>query len=215
MPKTRVLLVEDHTVVRQGLRKILENDPQIEIIGEVGNGREALSAAERLTPNVAIVDISLPSLNGIEVTRQLAKVAPNTRVLILSMHTDEAYVRQSLKAGAKGYLLKDADDQDLLRAVSALSGGGSYFSPVISRMLLDGYLHDGPQVSTDELSVLSDREREVLQLVAEGKSNKEVAQLLNLSVSTVESHRKHIMEKLDLHNTAAMVRFAVRKGIIQ
>ncbi|HVM97716.1 MAG TPA: response regulator transcription factor [Candidatus Acidoferrales bacterium] len=214
MPKTSVLLVEDHTVVRQGLRRILENDPTIEIVAEVGDGREAIAAAQQLTPDVAIVDISLPALNGVEVTRHLAKVTPATRVLILSMHADEAYVRQSLKAGAKGYLLKDADDQDLLRAVSALSSGGSYFSPLVSKLLLDGFIQEGPSV-VDELSVLSDREREVLQLIAEGKSNKEVAQLLNLSVSTVESHRKHIMDKLDLHNTASMVRFAVRKGIIQ
>ena len=214
MAKISVLLVEDHTVVRQGLRRILEMDPQVEIVAEVGDGREALALAQRLTPAVAIVDISLPTLNGIEVTRQLSKVAPRTRVLILSMHADEAYVRQSLKAGAKGYLLKDADDQDLLRAVSALSVGGSYFSPVVSKMVLDGYLLDDRN-PTDELSVLSDREREVLQLIAEGKSNKEVAQLLDISVNTVESHRKHIMDKLDLHNTAAMVRFAVRMGVIQ
>ncbi|MBI3781868.1 MAG: response regulator transcription factor [Deltaproteobacteria bacterium] len=212
--KTSVLLVEDHTVVRQGLRRILENDPSIEIVAEVGDGREAIAVAQRLSPQIAIVDISLPALNGVEVTRHLAKVAPDTRVLILSMHADEAYVRQSLKAGAKGYLLKDADDQDLIRAVSALSSGASYFSPQVSKLLLDGFVHDTP-AADDELSVLSDREREVLQLIAEGKSNKEVAQLLNLSVSTVESHRKHIMEKLDLHNTASVVRFAVRKGIIQ
>jgi DNA-binding NarL/FixJ family response regulator len=214
MSKITVLLVEDHTVVRQGLRRILENDPQIEIVAEVGDGREAVLIAQQRTPHVAIVDISLPALNGIEVTRHLAKVAPNTRVLILSMHADEAYVRQSLKAGAKGYLLKDADDQDLLRAVTALHDGGSYFSPAVSRLLLDGYLQDKPDPS-DELNLLSDREREVLQLIAEGKSNKEIAQALNVSVSTVESHRKHIMEKLDLHNTAGMVRFALRKGIVQ
>ncbi len=213
--KTSVLLVEDHTVVRQGLRRILESDPQIEILGEVGNGREALSLAQRIQPDIAIVDISLPSLNGIDLTRQLGKLSPHTRVLILSMHADEAYVRQSLKAGAKGYLLKDADEQDLVRAVNALHDGGSYFSPSISRMLLDGYLHDDPAASVGELSLLSDREREVLQLVAEGKSSKEVAQLLHLSASTVESHRKHIMEKLGLHNTAALVRFAVRMGIVQ
>jgi len=214
MAKIRVLLVEDHTVVRQGLRRVLEIDPDIEIVGEVGDGRAAVDAAHRLDPTVAVVDISLPHLNGIEVTRQLAKAAPDTKVLILSMHADGGYVRQSLKAGAKGYLLKDADDHDLIKAVTALSNGGSYFSPAVSRFLLDGYLQEGRD-PTDELSVLSDREREVLQLIAEGKSNKEVAQALNVAVSTVESHRKHVMEKLDLHNTAAMVRFAVRKGLIQ
>jgi two-component system response regulator NreC len=214
MGKIRVLLVEDHTVVRQGLRRILELGTEIEIVGEVGDGRIAVEAAQRLRPSVAVVDISLPELNGIEVTRQLAKAAPATKVLILSMHADDAYIRQSLRAGAKGYLLKDADDQDLLKAVVALDAGGSYFSPSVSRVLLEGYLHDGG-VADDELTALSAREREVLQLIAEGKSNKEVAQALDIAVSTVESHRKHLMEKLDLHNTADMVRFAVRKGIVQ
>jgi len=214
MGKIRVLLVEDHTVVRQGLRRILELDPEVEIVGEVGDGRVALEAAQRLRPAVAIVDISLPELNGIEVTRQLAKSAPDIKVLILSMHADDAYIRQSLRAGAKGYLLKDADDQDLLKAVAALHAGGSYFSPAVSKVVLEGYLHDGAKVD-DEIAALSARERQVLQLIAEGKSNKEVAQALDIAVSTVESHRKHLMEKLDLHNTADMVRFAVRKGVIQ
>ena len=214
MAKIRVLLAEDHTVVRQGLRRILEVNPEIEIVAEVGNGRLALDAARRFDPSVAIIDISLPGLNGIEVTRHLAKTVPNIKVLILSMHADETFIRQGLKAGAKGYLLKDADDLDLLKAVAALNNGGSYFSPAVSKVLLEGYLSDISEPA-DELGMLSDREREVLQLIAEGKSNKEVAQTLNVAVSTVDSHRKHIMEKLDLHNTAAMVRFAARKGIIQ
>jgi len=214
MPKIRVLLADDHTVVRQGLRRILETDSEVEIVGEVGDGRAALNAVRDLKPTVALLDISLPSLNGIEVTRQIAKDVPETSVLILSMHDDDAYIRQSLKAGAMGYLLKDADDQDLLKAVTAVSAGGSYFSPRVSKVLRDGYLNElGERI--DDLAALSDREREVLQLIAEGKSNKEVAQILNLAVSTAESHRKHVMEKLDLHNTAEIVRFAVRKGIIQ
>jgi len=214
MANIRVLLADDHTVVRQGLRRILQADPQVEIVGEVGNGRAAVDAGRAFRPDVAVVDISLPELNGIEVTRQLAKATPDTKVLILSMHADDVYIQQSLKAGAKGYLLKDADDQDLLKAVVAVHAGGSYFSPAVSRVILDGYLQD-TDVPQDGLTGLSAREREVLQLIAEGKSNKEIAQLLALAVSTVESHRKHIMEKLDLHNTAAMVRFAMRKGIIQ
>jgi two-component system, NarL family, response regulator NreC len=214
MAKIRVLLVDDHTVVRRGLRRILEAGADIEIVGEVADGRSAVEIVERQRPSVAIIDISLPGLNGIDVTRQLAKVAPDTKVLILSMHADDAYIRASLRAGARGYLLKDADDQDVLKAVTALSAGGSYFSPPVSRIVLDGYLQEG-QKPVDELSGLSDREREVLQLIAEGKSNKEVAQALDVAVSTVESHRKHIMEKLGLHNTAEVVRFAVRKGIIQ
>ncbi len=214
MGKIRVLLVEDHTVVRQGLRRILELATEVDIVGEVGDGRAAVDATQRLRPSVAVVDIGLPQLNGIEVTRQLAKAAPATKVLILSMHADDAYVRQSLRAGAKGYLLKDADDQDLFKAVVALDAGGSYFSPAVSRLLLEGYLHEGG-AADDELAALSAREREVLQLIAEGKSNKEVAQALAIATSTVESHRKHLMEKLDLHNTADMVRFAIRKGIVQ
>jgi two-component system response regulator NreC len=214
MAKIRVLLVDDHTVVRQGLRRVFESDPEIETVGEVGDGRAAIDAVRRLRPNVAVVDISLPMLNGIEVTRQLAKQSPDTKVLILSMHADDAYVRQSLKAGAKGYLLKDADDHDLIIAVQALNSGGSWFSPAISKIVLEGYLHEGGE-ATDELSVLSDREREVLQLIAEGKSNKDVSQILDVAVSTVESHRKHVMEKLDLHNTAAIVRFAVRKRLVR
>jgi two-component system response regulator NreC len=167
-----------------------------------------------LKPTIAVLDISLPGLNGIEVTRHITKDLPDTKVLILSMHADVAYIQQSLRAGAKGYLLKDADDQDLLKAVAAVSSGGSYFSPTVSRLVLDGYLSEASG-QPDDLAVLSSREREVLQLIAEGKSNKEVAQILNLAVSTAESHRKHVMEKLDLHNTAEIVRFAVRKGIIE
>jgi len=213
MGKIRVLLADDHTVVRRGLRRILEAAPEIEIVSEVGDGRTALETAREQRPAVAVIDISLPALNGIEVTRQLQKVAPDTRVLILSVHADDAYIRQSLKAGAKGYLLKDADDQDLLKAVIAVSAGGSYFSPAVSKVVLEGYLHDANELP-DELRDLSNREREVLQLIAEGKSNKEIANALTVSVSTVESHRKHVMEKLNLHNTAALVRFAVRQGLI-
>jgi DNA-binding NarL/FixJ family response regulator len=214
MQKIRVLLIDDHNLVRQGLRRLLELSEHIEIVGEVGDGRAALEAVERERPAVAIIDISLPGLNGIEVTRQIGKSAPSTRVLILSMHADEPYVRQSLQAGARGYLLKDADEQDLIKAVTALSTGGSYFSPSVSKLLLDGYLTTSTEPD-DVLGSLSGREREVLQLVAEGNSNKEIAHLLDVAVSTVESHRKRIMEKLDLHKTADMVRFAIRKGIVQ
>ena len=186
----------------------------MEIVAEVGDGRAAVEAAGRQRPSVAVVDISLPSLNGIEVTRQLAKATPETKVLILSMHADDAYIQQSLKAGAKGYLLKDADDQDLLKAITAVHAGGSYFSPAVSKVVLRGYLHESVE-SADELAGLSDREREVLQLIAEGKSNKDIAHLLDVAPSTVETHRKHLMEKLHLHNTAAIVRFALRHGLIQ
>lgn len=215
MGKIRVLLAEDHTVVRQGLCKILESDPEIEIVGEVGDGSSAVESAKRLSPAVVVVDIGLPQMNGIEATARIVKSVKGVSVLILSMHDEEVYVRQALKAGAKGYLLKDAEDMDLVRAVKLLARGGSYFSAAVSKVLLDGYLTDGSAADEDAFSRLSGREREVLQLVSEGKTNKEIARILSLSVNTVESHRKHLMEKLDLHNTAQIVRFAVRRGIVQ
>jgi len=214
MGKIRALLADDHTMVRQGFRRILEAAGDIEIVAEVGDGRSALEAAARLSPDVAILDITLPELNGIEVTRQLAKNLPSTRVLILSIHADDGYIRHALHAGARGYLLKDADDQDLLRAVAAVATGGTYFSPTVGKTVLESYLA-ATEEQRDELDLLSDREREILQLIAEGKSNKEAARVLDIAVSTIESHRKHLMDKLDLHNTAELVRFALRKGIIE
>lgn len=215
MPKMRVLLVDDHTVVRQGLRKILESDDEIEIVGEAGDGRSAVDMAQKMRPHVVVMDVALPELNGIEATRQITKRVDGAKVLVLTMHSDDVYVRQSLKAGARGYLLKDSEDLDLIKAVKAIGGGGSFFSPSVSKVLLAGYLGDGQgREVEDNLALLTDREREVLQLIAEGKTNKEVANLLSVSINTVETHRKHVMEKLDLHNTAELVRFAVRKKIV-
>jgi DNA-binding NarL/FixJ family response regulator len=215
MAKLRVLLVDDHTVVRQGLRKILESDDEIEIVGEAGDGRSAVDMVQRMRPHVVVMDVALPELNGIEATRQITKRVDGAKVLVLTMHSDDVYVRQSLKAGARGYLLKDSEDLDLIKAVKAVGQGGSFFSPSVSKVLLAGYLGDptGKEVE-DNLALLTDREREVLQLIAEGKTNKEVANLLSVSINTVETHRKHVMEKLDLHNTAELVRFAVRKKIV-
>jgi len=216
MEKLRVLLVDDHTVVRQGLRRILASDEHIEIVGEAGDGRTAVDLAHRLEPDVVVMDVALPELNGIEATRQLAKRAPKVHVLMLTMHADDVYVRQSLKAGARGYLLKDSEDLDLIKAVKAVGAGGSFFSPAVSRVVLSGYLGDRPAGEGDSaLGRLTDREREVLQLIAEGKTNKEIGVVLSLSVNTVETHRKHLMEKLDLHNTAELVRFAIRERLVQ
>ena len=214
--KLRVLLVDDHTVVRQGLRRILEADDGIQVVGEASDGRKAAEMAERMRPHVVVMDVSLPELNGIEATRQVVKRSEGTKVLILSMHLDEVCVRESLKAGARGYLVKDSEDLDLVKAVKMLGQGRSYFSPVVSQMLLEGYVGDsgGPRAE-DNLGLLTDREREVLQLIAEGKTNKEIAVRLDVSVNTVETHRKHTMEKLDLHNTAEVVRFALRKKIVE
>ena len=216
MAKMRVLLVEDHTVVRHALRKILKADAEIEIIGEVGDGQGAVEAAKRLRPTVVVIDIGLPGLNGVEVTSQIMKGTEGVSVLILSMHADDVSVLQVLKAGAKGYLLKDSEDLDLIKAVKSLARGGSYFSPAVSKVLFAGYLNESDTTAgEDALSRLTGREREVLLLVSEGKTNKEIARILSRSINTVESHRKHVMEKLDLHNTAEIVRFAVRKGIVQ
>jgi two-component system response regulator NreC len=215
MEKIRVFLVDDHTVVRQGLRRILESDDEIEIVGEAGDGRTAIDLVQKLRPHVVVMDVAMPELNGIEATRQILKRVEGAKVLVLSMHGDDVYVRQALKAGARGYLLKDSEDLDLIKAVKAIRGGGSFFSPPVSKVVLSGYLGDKIDGDAeDSVARLTDREREVLQLIAEGKTNKEVAHALSVSVNTVETHRKHIMEKLDLHNTAELVRFAIRTKIV-
>jgi two-component system response regulator NreC len=216
MSRIRILLADDHTVVRQGLRKVLEDRPDWEVVAEAGDGREAVRQAEEHKPDVAIIDVAMPLLNGIEATRQICKRSPSTRVLVLSMHSDEAYVHQLLKAGATGYLLKDSADVDLIQAVDAVSKGKSFFSPSISRVMLDDYVRQlADKGITDRYESLSEREREVFQLIAEGKANKEIAVLLSISPSTVETHRARIMEKLDLHSAAEIVLYAVRKGVIR
>ena len=217
MTRLRILLADDHTVVRQGLRKVLEERPEWEVVAEAGDGREAVRQAEQHRPDVAILDVAMPLLNGIEATRQIIKRTPATRVLILSMHADEAYVTQILQAGAIGYLLKDSADVDLIQAVSAVSEGKSFFSPSIARVMLDDFVRGRGEKGgvLDRFESLSDREREIFQLVAEAKTNKEIAALLNVSPSTVETHRAHIMEKLDLHSAAEIVLYAVRRGVIR
>jgi len=215
MAHLRILLADDHTVVRQGLRKVLEERPEWEVVAEAGDGREAVRQAEELKPDVAIVDIGMPLLNGIEATRQIVKRSPSTRVLVLTMYSEEAYVHQVLKAGATGYLLKDSADVDLIRAVSVVSRGEPFFSPAIARLVLDDYLELSDTGITDRYELLSEREREVFQLIAEGKANKEIAVILSISPSTVETHRARIMEKLDLHSAAEIVLYAVRRGVIR
>ena len=216
MGRVRILLADDHTVVRQGLRKLLEERPDWEVIAEAGDGREAVRLAEQHKPDVAILDVAMPLLNGIEATRQITKRVPATRVLVLSMHADEAYVTQILQAGATGYLLKDSADVDLLKAVGEAAHGRSFFSPAIARVMLDDYVRQlADKGVTDRYESLSAREREIFQLIAEAKTNKEIAALLNVSPSTVETHRAHIMEKLDLHSAAEIVLYAVRRGVIR
>jgi len=203
-------LVDDHAVVRQGFRMILAAQEDMEIVGEAGNGREAIAKAAELHPDVVVMDVAMPELNGIEATRRLAETSPQTRVLALSMHKDSVYVREILRAGARGYLLKDSIDVDFLTAVRAVARGEGYLSPAVS----DAVLTDYRKHVSDPLDLLSSREREVLQMIAEGNSNKYVAGVLNLSVYTVDAHRGRIMEKLNLHSTGELVRFAVRKGLI-
>jgi DNA-binding NarL/FixJ family response regulator len=216
MGRVRILLADDHTVVRQGLRKLLEERPDWEVIAEAGDGREAVRLAEQQKPDVAILDVAMPLLNGIEATRQITRRVPSTRVLVLSMHADEAYVTQILQAGATGYLLKDSADVDLLKAVGEAAQGRSFFSPAIARVMLDDYVRQlADKGVTDRYESLSEREREIFQLIAEAKTNKEIAALLNVSPSTVETHRAHIMEKLDLHSAAEIVLYAVRRGVIR
>jgi two-component system response regulator NreC len=213
--RLRIVLGDDHTLLRQGLRKILEVRRDWEVVAEAGDGREAVRQIVAMRPDVAILDIGMPLLNGIDATRQVVRRLPECRILILSMHANEAYIIQALKAGAKGYLLKDSADTDLIRGVSSVAAGKSFFSPAVAKVMLDDYVrHLAEKGIVDRYDSLSEREREIFQLVAEGRSNKEVAELLSVSPATVETHRAHILQKLDVHNTAELVLYAVRRGVI-
>ena len=211
MKRIRILLADDHAVVRQGFKMILDAEADMEIVGEAGNGRQAVDLAEQLRPDVVVMDVAMPELNGIEATRRLASSVPHARVIALSMHKDSVYVREILRAGARGYLLKDSGAADLVAAIHAVASGESYLSPAVSNAVLDDYRRH----VTNPIDLLTSREREVLQLLAEGKTNKEIAGVLNLSVYTVDAHRGRIMEKLNLHSITDLVRFAVRNGLIE
>ena len=216
MGKLRLLLGDDHTLMRHGLRKIIEERQDWEVVAEAGDGRSAVQQALDLEPDVAVLDIGMPLLNGIEATRQITRRKPNVRVLILSMYADEAYVTQAVTAGASGYVLKDSAGADLVGAIAAVAAGKSFFSPPVARVLLDDYTRRLSEKGiTDRYDSLSEREREIFQLVAEGHTNKSVADLLCISPATVETHRARILEKLDVHNTAELVLYAVRRGVIQ
>lgn len=213
MPKTKVLLVDDHVVVRQGLKALFADEPDIDVIGEANNGREALDRLETLQPDVVLMDISMPGLNGIEATRQIQQRHPAIKVVVLSMHANEEYVFQVLQAGAAGYVLKQSDSLEVLTAIRAAMLGGSFLSPPISRTVIDDYLRrTEARHHPDESARLTSREREVLQLLAEGRSNRDIAAELNISVKTVETHRANMMNKLDVASKTELVRYALRKG---
>jgi two-component system, NarL family, response regulator NreC len=215
MNPIRVLLADDHGVVRKGLRFLLSQDPAIEIAGEAEDGREAVRLATELQPSIVIMDIAMPQLNGLDAAAQITKSNPRVSVIILSMYSDEEFLIRALNAGAKGYLLKDSADADVLRAVHAVAQGRTYFTPSIAHTLLEDYMRRLNQEGLqDSYDLLTDREREVLQLLAEGRSNKDVAALLGLSIHTVDTHRTNFMQKLGLHNTAEIVIYAMRKKII-
>jgi DNA-binding NarL/FixJ family response regulator len=214
--KIRVLLAEDHILVRQGFRRILEDDPGISVVGEARTGLEAIDRCKEVKPDVVVMDLSMPELGGLEATAEILKADPQTKILILSMYSNEAYVRKAFELGAKGYILKNAIEVDLTRAVMALAEGQAYFSPGVSHIVLESMKAGTFQgTSQDPYEKLTLREKEVLQLIAQGKSNKEIATLLNISVNTVAVHRAHVMETLNLHRTAELVLFAVKKGLIQ
>jgi DNA-binding NarL/FixJ family response regulator len=214
--ETSVLLADDHTLIRAGLRMVVDAQPDLTVVGEASDGREAVAMAGKLNPDVVVMDIAMPSLNGIEACRQIRAALPDTQVVMLSMHSDEGYVLRALKAGAKAYLLKDSAEADLARAIRAATAGKSFFSPAVGQVLLQDYMRRLERTGgEDSYELLTPREREILQLVAEGKSSKEIANLLSLSVYTVETHRARLMQKLNLRSVPEAILYAVRKGIIR
>lgn len=215
MGQIRILLADDHTIIRSALRLLLEQQADFKVVAEANDGREAVDLAAKTHPDVAVLDIGMPQLNGIEATHQILAAGPGTQVVILSMHADEGYVLRALRAGARAYILKNSAEADLIRAIRSVSEGKSFFSPVIGKMLLEDYVRQirDKQVE-DSYDLLTPREREILQLLAEGKTNKEVANILHLSVYTVDTHRGNILQKLNLHGVPELILYAVRKGII-
>jgi two-component system response regulator NreC len=213
--KIRVLLADDHTLIRAGLRMVVDAQPDLTVVGEASDGREAVAMAGKLKPDVVVMDIGMPSLNGIEASRQIRAAMQDTQVVMLSMHSDEGYVLRALKAGARAYLLKDSAEADLAHAIRAAAAGKAFFSPAVSQVLLQDYMRRLQRTGAeDSYELLSPREREILQLVAEGKSSKDIANLLSLSVYTVETHRSRVMQKLHLRGIPELILYAVRKGII-
>lgn len=215
MPKVRVLLVDDHTLLRDGIRALLEKDPAIEVIGECENGRLGVELARQLQPDIVLMDIAMPLLNGLEATAQILQNNSTTKVIILSMYDYESYIRQALAAGAAGYILKDASSQELLDAIHCVYQGEAVLSPAITRLVIEDYLRWGEVKPAETDKGLTPREREVLQLIAEGYTNKEIAEILCIAMKTVQAHRANLMEKLGLHSKGDLIKYAIRKKIIE
>ena len=215
MGKIRILLADDHTILRDGIRSLLEDEPDMIVVGEAEDGHQAVKMACQLKPNVVLMDIAMPLLNGLEATRQIKRSCPTVKVLILSMHENEEYIRQVLAIGAMGYILKDAAARDLLNAIRSVNHGEAVLSPAITRLVIEDYLRWGDVQPMANVDGLSPREREVLQLIAEGYTNKQIAEILSISIKTVQSHRANLMGKLDLHNRGDLIKYAIQKKIIE
>jgi two-component system, NarL family, response regulator NreC len=216
MSEIQILLADDHSVMRTGLRLVLERQPDFRVVAEAADGRQAVALAQQHRPDVIVMDVTMPNLNGIEAARQICAAQPHTSIVMLSMHSDEAYVLRALKAGARGYLLKESAESDLIAAIRAVYTGKAFFSPAVSRMLVEDYVRQlQDREIEDSYELLTTREREVLQLIAEGKANKETAAELGIGIKTVEKHREHLMQKLDIHDTAGLTRYAISAGIIE
>jgi two-component system response regulator NreC len=211
---TTIVLADDHRIVRQGLRALLEAEPDFQLVGETGDGLEAVQLAGRLQPDVVVLDLMMPSINGLEATRQISDGCPQTHVIILSMHADEGYVLEALRNGAAGYVLKDSSADDLARAVREVVAGRRYLSPPLSERAIEVYMQKAQETSLDPYEKLTNREREVLHLAAEGHSSSEIAERLSISSRTVETHRANMMRKLDLHSQTDLIRYALKRGII-
>jgi two-component system response regulator NreC len=211
---TTIILADDHRIVRQGLRALLETEPDFRLVGETGDGLEAVQLAQRLQPDVVVLDLMMPSINGLEATRQISDSCPQTHIIILSMHADESYVLESLRNGAAGYVLKDSSADDLVRAVREVVAGRRYLSAPLSERAIEVYMQKAQETTVDPYERLTNREREVLHLAAEGHSSTEIAERLSISSRTVETHRANMMRKLDLHSQTDLIRYALKRGII-
>ncbi len=215
MKRIRIFLADDHTILREGIRSLLENEPDMEVVGEAEDGHQAVKMVKQIKPDVILMDIAMPRLNGLEATSQIKKINPNSKILILTMHDNEEYIRKALAAGAMGYILKDAAASELLGAIRAVQRGEAVLSPAVTRLVIEDYLRWGDLKTDTPQDDLSEREREILQLIAEGNTNKQIAEILCISIKTVQAHRSNLMNKLDLHDRGELIKYAIQKKIIE